>query len=211
MGMEIFRFAMMTAGSLLAILNPFSAVPNFLSMTPENTPQERIRMARRGCATAAGVLFTFAIAGQSVFRVFGITLPAFQIAGGLVLLLVSLDSLRAKRSPVQHTEEETQEGVAKEDISITPLAVPMLAGPGAITTVIVLDTKAHDWIQHAVLLAIIPLVCALTFLILRLAVTGAKRINVTAMNVTTRIMGLLLASTGVQIIIGALKTLGALG
>lgn len=209
--MDLFHYAFMAGAALLAILNPVAAVPTFLAMTQQNTAKERMAMARRACLTAAGVLILFALTGQAIFKVFGITLPSFQIAGGLVLLLISLDSLRAKRSAVQETDEEKEEGVAKEDISITPLAVPMLSGPGAITTVIMLDTKAHTLLHHAVLFAMVAAVCALTYLIFRAAVTGAKRINATAMNITTRIMGLLLAATGVEFILSALKTIGAIG
>ncbi len=206
----LLSYAMLSGVSLIAILDPVAAAPTFLAMTTENTARERILMAGRACATAAGVLILFAVAGKGIFRVFGITLPSFQIAGGLILLLVSLDSLRAKRSAVQETDEEREEGIAKEDISITPLAVPMLSGPGAITTVIVLDTKAADWVQRAALVAMILLVCALTYLVFRVAVTSAKRINHTFMNITTRLMGLLLAATGVEFILGALRTTGAI-
>ncbi|MBI5239174.1 MAG: NAAT family transporter [Elusimicrobia bacterium] len=207
---DLVHYALLAGMSLAAILNPVAAVPTFLAMTPRNTALERLRMAKRACATAAGVLTAFALLGQSIFKVFGITLPSFQIAGGLVLLLISLDSLRAKRSPVQETPEETDEGTAKEDVSITPLAVPMLSGPGAITTVIMLDTKAEGLLGHAVLFLMILAVCALAYLVFRVAVTGARRINATAMNITTRIMGLLLAATGIEFILGALRAVGAL-
>ena len=206
----LLSFAMLSGASLIAILDPVAAAPTFLAMTTENTPRERILMAARACVVAAAVLILFAIAGKGIFRVFGITLPSFQIAGGLILLLVSLDSLRAKRSAVKETDEEREEGIAKEDISITPLAVPMLSGPGAITTVIVLDTKASGWVQRVVLIAMIVLVCALTYFVFRVAVTSAKRINHTVMNITTRLMGLLLAATGVEFILGALRTTGAI-
>jgi multiple antibiotic resistance protein len=207
---DLFHYALLSGMSLSAILNPLAAVPTFLAMTAHNTAGERLRMARRACATAAGVLLAFALLGQSIFRIFGITLPSFQIAGGLILLLISLDSLRAKRSPVQETPEEADEGAAKEDVSITPLAVPMLSGPGAITTVIMLDTKADGMLEQAVLLTMVLVVCALAYGIFRVAVTGARRINATAMNITTRIMGLLLAAIGIEFILGALRAVGAL-
>ena len=154
----LLSYAMLSGVSLIAILDPVAAAPTFLAMTTENTARERILMAGRACATAAGVLILFAVAGKGIFRVFGITLPSFQIAGGLILLLVSLDSLRAKRSAVQETDEEREEGSPRRT-SPSRLAVPMLSGPGAITTVIVLDTKAADWVQRAALVAMI-LLCA---------------------------------------------------
>lgn len=208
--MELLRFGMLAAVSMAAILNPVAAVPTFLAMTPRNTTAERMGMAKRACWTAFGVLMTFAVLGQGIFKVFGITLPSFQLAGGLILLLISLDNLRAHRSPVQETAEETEEGVAKDDISITPLAVPMLSGPGAITTVIMLDTKADTVLEHVALFSALALVCALTYLIFRVAASGAKKINHTVMNVTTRLMGLMLAATGVEFILHALKSVGAI-
>ncbi|MFA6028562.1 MAG: NAAT family transporter [Elusimicrobiota bacterium] len=209
--MELLRFGMLATVSMAAILNPVAAVPTFLSMTPRNTTAERMAMAKRACWTAFGVLLTFALLGQGIFGVFGITLPSFQLAGGLILLLISLDNLRAHRSPVQETAEETDEGTAKDDISITPLAVPMLSGPGAITTIIMLDTKAAESIpRHITLVFALALVCGATYLIFRLAASGAKKINHTVMNVTTRLMGLMLAATGVEFILDALKSVGAI-
>jgi len=104
--MEIINFALMSAGSLFAIINPLAAVPTFFAMTPENTEAERMKMARTACLTATGVLIVFAATGNTLFSVFGITIAAFQMAGGLLLLLVSLDNLRAKRSGVQETERK---------------------------------------------------------------------------------------------------------
>lgn len=209
--MELWRFGLLSAMSMMAILNPVAAVSTFLAMTPHNTAVQRMAMARRACLVAFMVLLLFAAVGQSIFRVFGITLPSFQLAGGLVLLLISLDNLRAHRSPVQETAEEKEAGIAKDDVSITPLAVPMLSGPGAITTVIMLDTKAKTFPEYAVLYLVLALVCGATYLIFRVAVIGAKNINPVFMNVTTRLMGLLLAATGVEFILGALKHVGALG
>src|SRR5262249_61431968 len=113
--------------------------------------------ARVACLTAVGLLTGFALLGQLMFKILGVTLPAFQLAGGLVLLLVALDMLRAQRSPVQETAEETAEGREKDDIAITPLAMPMLAGPGAILTVILLAAQAASWAYPAVVLSCVAL------------------------------------------------------
>lgn len=162
-------------------------------------------MARTASMVCAAVLLSFALLGQLIFKSVGVTLPSFQVAGGLVLLLVSLDSLRARRSPVQETQEETQEGVQKDDISITPLAIPMIAGPGAITTVIVLESKSVGLLQHLALYVIIFVISILCYWILRIAATQANRISATLMKITTRLMGLLLASIGVEFIVGGLQ------
>jgi len=205
---SLVEYTLLTATSLFAIINPVAAVPAFLAMTPNDTQAQRLQMARTACLTCAGVLAVFAALGHGLFRIFGITLPSFQIAGGLVLLLISLDSLRAKRSPVQETEEETAAGVSKADISITPLAIPMLSGPGAITTAIILETKARGWPQAAALYLAIAAVSALSFLVFHLAIKGARRLNPIAMNIATRLMGLILAATAVEFILGALRTEG---
>lgn len=203
--MELVNFALMCAGSLFAIINPMAAVPTFFAMTPDNTEAERMRMARTACITAAGVLVLFAATGNALFKVFGITIAAFQMAGGLLLLLVSLDSLRAKRSAVQETEEEKAAGVAKDDVSITPLAIPMLSGPGAITTAILLESRAKNLVYDAVLFLLFILVFVACYFIFRVAIKKAKNINPIAMNITTRLMGLILAATAVQFIVDGAK------
>src|ERR1041385_4536705 len=119
MGHTLTEFCLLAFGSLFAIVNPVSAVPSFLAMTPRDTVAARQRMARTAALVCFGVLAAFALLGQSIFKIFGITLPAFQIAGGLVMLLVSLDMLRAQRSPVQETRDEMQEGIEKDNIAIT--------------------------------------------------------------------------------------------
>src|SRR6267154_4501428 len=117
-------------------------------MTPTDTPAQRIRMAGLACCVMAGVLIVFAAAGQLIFKFLGITMPAFQIAASILLLLVALDMLRARRSRVQETSEETAAGVEKTDIAVAPLAIPMLAGPGAISTAILLQNRAANLAQR---------------------------------------------------------------
>src|SRR5437762_1834031 len=135
-------------------------------MTPTDTPEQRIRMAGLACCVMAGVLIVFATAGQWIFRFLGITMPAFQIAASIVLLFVALDMLRAQRSRVQETREETAAGVEKTDIAVTPLAIPMLSGPGAISTAILLQNQAANFAQHAALYGCILVVCLASYLIL---------------------------------------------
>lgn len=199
------EYAFLTFGSLFAIVDPFAVVPTFLAMTARDTAAQRRRMARTACITCAGVMAFFALAGPAIFKLFGITLAAFQVAGGLVLLLSSLDMLRAQKSPLKETPEEAAEGMSKDDIAITPLAVPMLAGPGAITTSIVLANKAHGVPQKAIFYALIALVALISYFVLTVAADGAKRLSPTFLNIVTRLMGLLLAAIGVQLILSALK------
>jgi multiple antibiotic resistance protein len=132
---------------------------------------------------------------------FGITIPAFEIAGGIILLLVALDMLQARRTALKETQEEKAEGITKEDVAVTPMAIPMLAGPGAITAVILLSNKAETFAFHAILAAVIVLVSLLTFLILWVAALRSKLLSVIALKIVARLMGLILAAIAVQFIL----------
>jgi multiple antibiotic resistance protein len=198
---------LLAVSSLFVIIDPIATIPAFLAMTPEASPNQRIRMARLACFVATGVLVIFALAGKWVFKFLGITLPAFQMAGSVVLLLISLDMLRAQRSPVTETKEEKAAGTEKEDIAITPLGIPMLAGPGAISTAILLNNQAASLAQQISLLICIITVMTGTFLILKLSASGARWLNPIAMRITTRIMGLLLAAVAFQFMINAISEL----
>lgn len=205
--MSLFEYTLLAGSSLFVILDPVATVPAFLAMTPHDSAEERIRTARLASIVTAGVLLFFAITGHVLFKLVGITLEAFQLAGSIVLLIVALDMLKARRSPVQQTAEETSVGMAKEDIAITPLAMPMLAGPGAITTSILLNNQAPSWSYRLSLYACILVVSMLCFLMLRWAALGARWMNPIAMKITTRIMGLLLAALAIQFMINALVQL----
>lgn len=198
------EYALLTFGSLFAIVDPFAAIPAFLAMTSRDSVDARRRMALTASMTAGCVMVLFAAVGPSLFKLFGITMPAFQIAGGLILLLSALDMLRAQRSPLKETPEETEAGTQKEDIAITPLAIPMLAGPGALTTAIVLANKAQGAAELAIFYGSIALVAVITYIVLWLAAAGAKRLSPIALNIMGRLMGLLLAAIGVQFIMTAL-------
>lgn len=199
------EYALLTFSSLFAIVDPFAAIPAYLAMTARDSFEQRRRMARTACTVCWLVMSFFAVSGPFIFKAMNITLPAFQIAGGLVLMLSALDMLRAQKSPLRETPEETEEGMGKEDIAITPLAIPMLAGPGAITTAIVLAGHATDWLKRGIFFAAIAAVCGLTYVILTVAARGARSFPPTVLNIITRLMGLILAAIGVQFILTALK------
>ena len=187
------------------IVDPLATVPAFLAMTPNDTAEQRIRIARLACCVAAGVLLVFSCAGQLVFKVMGITMPAFQIAASILLLIVALDMVRAQRSRVKETHEETQAGTEKTDIAVTPLAIPMLAGPGAISTTILLQNEAKTIPQHIALYGCIVVVALVSYLILRLSARSVRWLNPILMNIAIRIMGLLLAAVAVQFMLNAFK------
>ncbi len=201
----LIEYTLLAFGSLFVIVDPIATVPAFIAMTPRDTPEQRIRMARLASIVMAAVLLIFAVAGKIIFKFLGITMPAFQIAASIVLLIVALDMLRAQRSRVVETSEETTAGAEKSDIAITPLAVPMLAGPGAISTAIVMQARAADLPQHVALYASIVAVSFVSYLIFRVSAHGAKWLNPIAMKITTRIMGLLLAAVAIQFMINGMK------
>ncbi len=205
--MTLTEYSLLAASSLFVIVDPFAVIPAFIAMTPHDTPAERSRMAKIACLVVAGVLIGFGFAGKWIFQFLGITMPAFQIAASIVLLLVALDMLRAQRSRVQETREETAAGAEKTDIAVTPLAIPMLSGPGAISTVILLQSEATTVWHRLALCACILLVALASYGVLRMAAHGATRLNPIALRITTRIMGLLLAGIAVQFMVNALKAL----
>jgi len=205
--MRLHEFILLAASSLFVIVDPIATVPAFLAMTPHDTPEQRIKMARLACWVMAGVLLLFSVTGKLIFQFLGITLPAFQIAASIILMLVALDMLRAQRSRVQETSEETAAAAEKADIAITPLAIPMLAGPGAISTVILLQNEANGVAQHVALYVCIIGVSAASYAILRVATRGALWLNPIAMKITTRIMGLLLAAMAAQFLLNGIREL----
>ena len=194
------QFALVTFASVLFIVDPIAVVPTYLVITQGQTTAQRHATARRACIAAALMLIVFALAGKGIFGLFGITMPAFRIAGGLILWLVAMDMLRGSRS-TQEGSPEISEGQAKEDVAVTPLAMPMLAGPGAISTVMVLSRQARGVTQTVVVYASIVLTLVISWITLHVAETLVLRIGQTGIRVMTRIMGLLLAAIAVQFVI----------
>ncbi len=206
-GMSVLEFAILAPFSLFVIINPFSTVPLFLAMTPTDTPATRTRMARIACLVAALVILFFATTGQFIFTVMGVGLPAFQIAGGVILFFIAFEMVRAPQQPSRLTEEEEQLAADKEDIAITPLAVPLLCGPGAISTIIILQTQAITWAHTGALFLAIPLVYFLIFWILKGAAHGAGWLNPILLRVLRRLMGLLFSAVAVQFVVNGIRGL----
>lgn len=198
---ETIGFVVLAFTSLLAIVNPVGAVPIYLAMTGTYDRAHRAATLRRAIITAFALLFAFAALGAFILRFFGITTQAFQVAGGIILFGMGWDMLQARRSRVKTTAEEESEGAAKEDIGIIPLGIPILAGPGAITTVIALYGQAENLPARVGVFAGIVLVLALTWLILTAAPAVTRRMGTTGMNVLTRLMGLIVMVVGAQLVI----------
>jgi multiple antibiotic resistance protein len=200
----VLQYALITFTSVLAIVDPIAVIPTYLVITSGETPDERKATAFRACLAAGLLMMLFALAGEFILSTFGITLPAFRIAGGFILWLVAMDMLRGQRT-TQETTAEVVEGQEKEDVSITPLAVPMLAGPGAISTVMVLSGQARGVFESAVVYVAIALTALACWMALRLGERLLDRIGRTGIRIVTRLMGLLLAAVAVQFVINGVS------
>lgn len=198
-------YAVLAFGSLFAVLNPFATVPPFLAMTGSNSAEERRWMAQRACVVAASVLAVFALSGLWLLTFFGVTVPAFRIAGGLVLIRVAFDLLQGGRS-LKVTAEERVEGAQKDDISITPLGIPILCGPASITTGILVASQASTWLHTIVLVAMIALIYGGIFLVLRVATDQLHRLGETPIKISSRLMGLILVAVAVQFVVDGIRT-----
>jgi multiple antibiotic resistance protein len=204
----LLQFSLVAFTSIFALVDPIAAVPTFLVMTAHTEPGRRRHTALRASWTCLLVLSIFAVAGPLIFQMFGITLPAFKIAGGVVLGLIGLDMLRARRSATKETPGETEEGAGKEDAGITPLGVPMLAGPGAMSSVTVLMTQNADWPHRGIVLAAVATASLASFLVLAAADRVGSYLHETGIRILTRLMGLLLMAIAVQFILDGLRDVG---
>ena len=200
-------FLLLSYISLVAIINPFSTVPAFLAMTRDDSERERIAMAKRGCIVAALILLVLAAVGQWIFLMLGITLPALQIAGGIVLFTIGFEMLRAPDPPARLNPEEKTAAAEKDDVAISPLAIPLLCGPGAISTALILQTQSENWVQNIFLLGSVPAVYLTCFTILRISATGAKWLTPIVLKVIRRLMGLLFAIIAAQFVINGISAL----
>jgi multiple antibiotic resistance protein len=194
--------------SVLFIVDPLTAVPTFLAMTAHDPPQARRKMAKRGAWTCFVTLTGFSLGGSLIFRLFGITIAAFKIAGGVLIGLNALDMVSARRSQQRESSVEKAEGIEKEDVGIMPLGVPMLAGPGAISTVMVLAGTPRSPVTTIGLYVAIALTALLTYVTLGAATYLERRLGQTGMRILTRFMGLVLCAIAVQFIIDGIKTAG---
>ncbi|MDQ8184678.1 MarC family protein [Pelagicoccus sp. SDUM812002] len=204
--MSVLEYGLYCFVSLFVIVEPITIAPVLLAMTPHDSAESRIHMVRIACLTAAGVLLVFALTGNVLLSLLGITLYAFQAAGGALLFLIALQMLQAKsETPERITPGETAAGRVKDDIAISPLAIPLLAGPGAISTSILLYQQAGNWHHKTALCTAIILVAFVSYWILRFASQSAKWLSPLVLRLVTRLMGLLLAALAVQFIFNGVR------
>jgi multiple antibiotic resistance protein len=192
--------------TLTAVVDPFLAVPFFLVWAGGRDRVQRLLLARQVSLTVFVVLVVAAFTGESLLRLMGASLPAFRVGGGLVLLLMALAMLNAQAGAVRQSDDEARRLESGEATGIVPLAIPLLAGPGAISTTIIAAERG-GWVHHVVLAACIALVCLVTWVTLRNADLVESRLGTTGMNIATRILGLLLAAMAVQTMAEGLKSL----
>ena len=184
----------------------------FAALTKDNTPAQRRTFATRGVLVALGILLFFAVLGNAILDVFGITIPALRTAGGILLLLIAIDMVFARHSGgTGTTSEEEIEARQSQDISVFPLAMPLMAGPGAISAVILLTTGARSDLEFWLVLAAIVVILALCWLTLLIAIPIQRMLGLTGLSVVSRIVGILLAALAVQFVFDGIRASGLLG
>jgi multiple antibiotic resistance protein len=205
---EHVQFLLLAFTSMIFIVDPIACIPSFLALTSTSDAAERRHMARRASWTCFFVLAGFAMAGTLIFKMFGITMPAFRIAGGLIMILIGLDMVQARRSQTKETPDETKQAMDKDDVGIIPLGVPMLAGPGSISTVMALMAQSASWQHSALIIVVVALTALISYWTLAAADRLARRMGDTGIHVLTRFMGLLLMAIAVQFILSGLAAAG---
>lgn len=193
--------------SIFAIVNPISGVMAFISMTSHLKQEDKIYIARRSVLIACVVAMIFSIAGEIILKLFNITADSLRVAGGVLLFLVAVDMLFARTSRESITIEELSDARHRENISVFPIAMPLLTGPGAITTIIVLIKTAGEFNLKLMVIAAILLTFFITFLIFRYSDYFNKVVGMTGMLVMTRLMGLFLGAIAVDFISTGIKGL----
>ncbi|NMO19345.1 NAAT family transporter [Pyxidicoccus fallax] len=192
---------LVSLSAIFFVVDPIGVVPLFLAMTAGDSQEKIRRTAMRACLVACGMMLFFAIFGGVIFKVFGVSLGAFRVAGGILLLITALDMLRARPSETRTTPTEEQEGVVKEDVAIVPLAIPLLSGPGAIATAMVLMARGGQKLTLAIpVLAAIILTFVASYFILRASGMIQRVLRQSGVAIVERVMGLILAAIAVQFI-----------
>lgn len=203
---DVTSFFLSSFVTIFFVVDPPAAVPLFISMTATYPAGEKRRTAIRASLIAFAVLSVFAAAGGMIFRLLHVSLGAFRMAGGLLLFLLAVDMLRAQRSRQRTSPEEEAEAADTDDVSVFPLAIPMLAGPGATSAVMVLMTRAEQAWQSGVIFAAIAVTAVMAYGILRFASGIGERLGQTGLNVLQRIMGLVLAAIAMQFVVDGIGT-----
>jgi multiple antibiotic resistance protein len=203
-------FILIAFPAILFVVDPFAALPIFATIAAGDPPEKRRAMAGRAALATAITLSLFAALGGLLFRVLGISLGAFKVAGGIMILLMALDMMRAQPSRTRSTAVEQAEGAEKDDVAIVPLAIPMLAGPGAMATVTVLMGRG-GWrpLPTVAVFLSIGLTSVISWLLLRAAAGAERFLSRTTLRIIERLMGLLLAAVAVEFMAGGVADLAS--
>jgi multiple antibiotic resistance protein len=195
-------FFLASLATIISVVDPVGIAPLFLALTPGILPAERTRVIRRAIIVATIVLLAFAAGGRTLLSSLGITVPAFSIAGGILLLLIAVDMLFARKSRTRETPEEEAEALKSSDVSVFPLAIPILSGPGAIATVVLYMSQAGtDVGKVTAVIAAILLSLVASYLSMRLSALLLRALGETGVHVIGRVMGILLAALAVQFVL----------
>jgi len=202
-----YSFFILTFSSLFTLLNPIGITPILLSLTENMSDSEYISIVKKGIFTAFFILIVFSFMGDLIFKFYGITINAFMIAGGIIFFRNSLDMIEAKVSRSSSTPQEEEEAENKNDIGITPIGIPIIAGPGAITSVMLLSSQTSNFAEKILLHFNIIITLLLTYFILLLGKKISKKIGTTGIRIIQRIMGLVLMVISIQFIINGILPL----
>ncbi|MEF9386762.1 MarC family protein [Ralstonia solanacearum species complex bacterium KE056] len=193
--------------SLLALINPIGAIPFFISLTESQTDEEKRRTIKTASISVALVIGISALLGEQIIGFFGFSVGSLQVGGGIIMIMIALNMLNAQTSRTKATPEEEDEAGVRASIAVVPLAIPLLTGPGSISTVIVYAGKTQHWYELLFLAGVGVLIALVVWIVLRAAEPIARVIGRTGINVGTRLMGLILAALAVEFIVDGLKTL----
>ncbi|VAX35875.1 UPF0056 inner membrane protein YchE [hydrothermal vent metagenome] len=205
--METFANYIKIAVSILVVVNPIGNSPIFLSVTEDQNEKQRNKTAFTTALAVAITLICSVFFGERILKLFGIDIPAFQVGAGILILLMAISMLHAKVTGSKHTPEEAKEAEEKENVAIVPLAIPLMAGPGAMSTVILCSNQSTQWEHKILLVLIVILISVFVWISLRMSTVIGKVIGKTGINIATRLMGLILAAIAVEFISKGLKVL----
>lgn len=186
--------------ALFAIVNPIGSVPIFITATNGWSKQDRAKIAQIVATTVFIVLAASAFLGDKILNFFGISIPSFQVGGGILLMLIAISMMHGKQSGTRQTPEEAQTLAEREVIAIVPLSIPLLAGPGAISNMIIAAQQNSSFAGHLSLVVPILIVCIIIWLVLRLSVAISNQLGTIGINIVTRLMGLILAAMAVEFV-----------
>lgn len=200
---EILTYGLLVFTSFFTLINPISAMPVFLGLTSDMDSKDREAIAKRAVIVTFIILLVFAFSGQFLFRVFGISVNSFRIVGGAIFFVVGFDMLNARLSPIKAKDSEIKQTI--KDVAITPLAIPMLCGPGAITNAIVLMEDANTILLKVVFVASLLLMLLVTYTVLISSSKLIKRFGQTGINIMMRLMGLIIMVIAVEFFLTGIR------